>query len=121
MDAKSWLNLQTKTTNDVFADSVGHMNFLGTTSTELSDGATNTYVDIGGNYLVAKVGDVVHTLSSDYIYGGKTWEALGLGEAHINIPKHSDSKPFSCPHCGGNQTERRNGKTVCAYCLTEVN
>lgn len=119
MDEKSWLNLQTKITNDVFADAVGHMNFLGTTSTELSDGATNTYVDIGGNSLAAKVGDVVHTLSCDYIYGGKTWEALGLGEARIAVQTH-DKEPFSCPHCGGNQTERRGGKKVCAYCLTEL-
>lgn len=102
-----------------YADVVGHMNFLGTTSTELSDGATNTYVDIGGNSLTVKVGDVVNTLSCDYIYGDKTWEALGLGEAHLVAPQH-EQKLFNCPHCGGNQTERRSGKTVCAYCLTEI-
>lgn len=74
---------------------------------------------IGGNSLVVNVSDVVNTLTCDYIYGGKTWESLGLGEARIAVQTH-DKEPFSCPHCGGNQTERRNGKTVCAYCLTEI-
>lgn len=32
----------------------------------------------------------------------------------------NEDKVWKCPNCGGNETEFKNGKRICAYCHSEI-
>lgn len=106
MNTKSWLNLQTKIANPKFAEAAT-ASLNATTKRNSSTYST-----------IERTVRAYNAMSGQWEWVALCAE-LGLDEAHLVAPQH-EQKPFNCPHCGGNQTERRNGKTVCAYCLTEI-
>lgn len=53
-------------------------------------------------------------ICSDGIIGKNTFNAI-IGK-NIKISEN----PWNCPNCGGNQTEIKNGKKICAYCGSEL-
>ena len=63
------------------------MRIIGTTTTELTDGATTNPIVIGGNDYTAVAGDVVlyGNITGEYLFNGTVWHLLGTG---------SSSSPF---------------------------
>lgn len=53
------------------------MNFLGTTTTALTDGATTTTISIGGSNVTAVKGDVVINGSKEFVFDGSKWREIG--------------------------------------------
>ena len=62
---------------DIRAAMAGGVNFIGVTSTELSDGATTNPITIGGSSVTAKKGDIVTYGSAEFIWNGTAWQAFG--------------------------------------------
>ena len=53
------------------------MNFKGTTTTELTDGATTSPISIGGSNYTPTNGDVVLYSGKEFVWTGTAWEELG--------------------------------------------
>lgn len=53
------------------------MHFIGTTTTEMSDGLTTANVTVGGATHTPTAGDVVLYSDSEFVWTGSTWERLG--------------------------------------------
>ena len=51
--------------------------YLGVTSTELTDGSTTNPITIGGESVIAKKGNIVNYGSKEYIFNGTTWQEFG--------------------------------------------
>ena len=58
--------------------------------------------------------------TNEYIFHDGEWEILGEYDPKEPHEVNSEIKVFSCPYCGGNQLEVRNGKRVCAFCGSEL-
>lgn len=52
-------------------------NFLGVTTTALTDGATTNPITIGGASVTANKGDIVTYGSTEFIFNGTLWQAFG--------------------------------------------
>lgn len=51
--------------------------YLGVTTTELTDGSTTNPITIGGESVTAKKGDIVNYGSKEYIFNGTAWQEFG--------------------------------------------
>lgn len=58
------------------------MNFLGTTTTSLSDGSTTQTVKIDGKDVAVTKGDVVLSGDKEYVFDGSKWKELGDQGSH---------------------------------------
>lgn len=62
-------------------DAIGNlsniMNFLGATTTALSDGATTAEISIGGSNVIAVNGDVVVSGNKEFVFDGTQWHEIG--------------------------------------------
>lgn len=55
----------------------GYTDFLGVTTTELTDGATTNPITINGSDVTAKKGDIATYGSGEFIFNGTTWQEFG--------------------------------------------
>lgn len=56
----------------------------------------------------------------DGLIGDRTFNAI-LPPSKKEEGEHARmGQVFKCPNCGGNETELKNGKRICAYCHSEV-
>ena len=80
----------------MIAELGGFTNYLGVTTTNLSDGSTTNPITIGGSSVTAQSGDIVTTSSDhkEYIFNGTIWQQFGdlsaLGDlAYINTDNNT--------------------------------
>lgn len=69
---------------ELIADLQSYTDYLGVTTTELTDGATTNPIVIGGESVTAKKGNIANYGSAEFIFNGTAWfefgDLSGLGE-----------------------------------------
>lgn len=70
-------DLKDATARDLIDEMSGYTNFLGVTTTALTDGATTNPITIGGASVTAKKGDIATYGSAEFIFNGTAWQAFG--------------------------------------------
>lgn len=62
---------------DLISEMSGYTDFLGVTTTELTDGATTNPITIAGESVTAKKGNIATYGSAEFIFNGTAWQAFG--------------------------------------------
>lgn len=62
---------------DLIDEMSGYTDFLGVTTTALTDGATTNPITINGNSVTAVKGNIATYGSAEFIYNGTAWQAFG--------------------------------------------
>lgn len=80
----------------------GFTDFLGVTTTAITDGSTTTTVNIGGEDKTAKKGSIVIYNSTEFIYDGSKWQEFGnidveslgqfayVNEGEVTVKEYAD-------------------------------
>lgn len=61
----------------LIAELAGYTDYLGVTTTELTDGATTNPITINGEPVTAKKGNIVNYGSAEFIFNGTAWQLFG--------------------------------------------
>lgn len=56
----------------------------------------------------------------DGVVGEKTWNHILNIDTVVTDRSNVSTQMFECPHCGGTSTIIKSGKTLCAYCNSEI-
>ena len=96
--------------------------YLGVTSTSLSDGSTTNPIVIDGDSITAKKGDIVNYGSKEFIFNGTAWQEFGDIGA-IGAMGYADSGEASYTPAGsisGTVVSASNAQTTSVNSITAV-
>lgn len=70
-------DLKDQTARDLIDEMSGYTDFLGVTTTALTDGSTTNPITISGSSVTAVKGNIVTYGSAEFIFNGSAWQAFG--------------------------------------------
>lgn len=70
-------DLRDEGARDLISELQDYTDYLGVTTTELTDGATTNPVTINGESVTAKKGNIVNYGSKEFIFNGSAWQEFG--------------------------------------------
>ena len=70
-------NIKDQGARDLIDEMSGYTDFLGVTTTALTDGATTNPITINGESVTAKKGNIVTYGSAEFIFNGTAWQLFG--------------------------------------------
>lgn len=70
-------NIKDQTARDLISNLDGYTDYLGVTTTALTDGATTNPISVDGSSITAKKGNIVNYGSKEFIFNGTAWQEFG--------------------------------------------
>lgn len=94
--------LEGKTLDDIRSEMSRVMHFLGTTTTNISDGSTTNEITVNSKLVTVDNGDVVLYGGYEYVWTGSAWEQLGQEgsfslKTHTHTVSHTPAGTVSTP------------------------
>ena len=115
-------DLKDATARQAIADLESYSDYLGVTTTALTDGATTNPVTVNGESVTAKKGNIVNYGSKEFIFNGTAWQEFGDMSA-IGALGYEDTAEASYTPQGsvsGTAVEASNAQTATVNSITNV-
>lgn len=115
-------DIKDATARAAIADLESYSEYLGVTTTDLTDGATTNPVTINGESVTAEKGNIVNYGSKEFIWNGSAWQEFGDMSA-IGALGYVDTAEGSYTPAGsvsGTAVEASNAQTATVNSITAV-